>query len=170
MSDRKKILTEPDKGLSRSKDVLTRFYRTILDDGNVSPAIWHNLMGRYLRDPKNGIRQDTKTMSSESGNLCKALLQADTMTWRTFTKAIRMLSYLLTFARLELHYKLNGKPITVTKITLVDRSKEIDYTQEVTDSAEKDTQDYEDEVSQLKARIAELEAELANIDRPPFKL
>ena len=81
-----------------------------------------------------------------------------------------MLSYLLTFARLELHYKLNGKPITVTKITLVDRSKEIDYTQEVSESAEKDTQDYEDEVSQLKARIVELEEELAKLDRPPFKL
>jgi len=165
MSDRKRILSEPDKGLSQSKDVLTRFFRGILDDGNVGPGLWSNLMGKYLRDPMNGIRQDTKTISSESGNLCKALLNADTMTWRTFTKGIRLLSYLTVYVRLELHYKLFGKPAVVSKITLVNKQKEIDFTKEVSDNAEPDVQDFEDEISRLKARVLELETELAERDK-----
>ena len=170
MNDRKKILTEIDKGLSRSKDALTLFFRQLLVDGGVNIGVWSNLMNKYLRDPANGIRQNTKTISSESGNLCKALLNNDTMTWRTFTKAVRLLSYNTPYIRLELHYKISGRPMTVSKIVLVDRAKEIDLTKDIYDNSAEDVEDLQDKVIRLEARVAELEAQLAAVDKPPSEV
>lgn len=117
---RKELLGLPDKGSSRSREVLVKLFRDMLGDLQIREDTWDRLLKHYLSDPANGISQDPKERSSAQGNLNKALF-SDTMTWRTFVKGIRVLIYLLVYARIEIHYQRPNGPVLSQGFNLIDR-------------------------------------------------
>ena len=117
---RKEILGLPDKGSSRSREVLVKLFRDMLGDLQIREDTWDRLLKHFLSDPANGISQDPKERSSAQGNLNKALF-SDTMTWRTFVKGIRVLIYLLVYARIEIHYQRPNGPVLSQGFNLIDR-------------------------------------------------
>ena len=92
----------------------------MLGDLQIREDTWDRLLKHYLSDPANGISQDPKERSSAQGNLNKALF-SDTMTWRTFVKGIRVLIYLLVYARIEIHYQRPNGPVLSQGFNLIDR-------------------------------------------------
>lgn len=85
-------LLNPGNGglVHESRNTLARFWRTILADRQVSLIKWSGYMERYLSDPRNGVRQDSKSRSSARGNLNKELLKA-WISWKVFEKGLRFL-------------------------------------------------------------------------------
>lgn len=60
-------------------------------NNSLNLQVWDQLMWAYLRDPKNGVKNNTKDMSSARGNLQKEILKSK-MTWKVFCKALRFLN------------------------------------------------------------------------------
>lgn len=52
---------------------------------------WNTLMEDYVKDPRNGIPQDRRSISSGRGNLYKELMTKSSMSWRVFCKGMRFL-------------------------------------------------------------------------------
>lgn len=86
-----KILNSATKKVEESQGVLTRLFRQVMDDINMTPYTWQRHMQRYLNDPRNRISKNSKQMSSARGNLVKELVRPD-MTWKVFRKALSFLN------------------------------------------------------------------------------
>lgn len=103
-SERLDILMTTDKGESRANDHLARTFRAILADLRIDPFYWRTLMKQFVEDPANGVAATSKDRSTAAGNLNKALL-SNTMTWKSFIRALRLLSYAVPYIRFEVHYQ-----------------------------------------------------------------
>jgi hypothetical protein len=104
-----RMLKLPDKGASEASGVLSKLWRGILVDLDVTHYTWGSLMLRYLNDPRNGIPRDVKDKSSARGNLNKEL-KRPRMTWKVFLKGLRFLGPV----RIEFVVKLTWKTRTTT--------------------------------------------------------
>lgn len=126
------ILSRSDKGESSAGDHLARTYRSILADLRVDPFHWRMLMKQFTEDPANGIGATAKDRSTTAGNLHKALL-GPRMTWKSFIRGLRLLSYVIPFIRIEVHYSKNGKHIYKRGFDVVNRleGSAIDATHEL---------------------------------------
>lgn len=112
--DNKDILEQKDKGISKSRGVLSKLFRTILYDIGISGPEWENLMQRVLDDPRGPAPRNSKDRSSLKGNLNKAL-KGPRMSWKTFQKALRLLAPVS--ARLEIHLTWQKGVVTVHHVT-----------------------------------------------------
>lgn len=54
------------------------------------PTKWNFFMTRYLRDPRNRVKNDRRSQSSARGNIHKEL-QKGSMSWKVFLKGMRFL-------------------------------------------------------------------------------
>jgi len=94
MRENKKVeqmLSSRTKQVEDATGALSRLFRQILLDVNLSRLRWASLMDQYIKDPRNRIHQTSKDISSARGNLAKELVRPD-MTWKVFNKAIRFLN------------------------------------------------------------------------------
>ena len=87
----KNILSDEDKKVGEARGVLSRIFRKVLGDLNVTPAKWNSLMNAYLTNPRNRVPRNSRGRSSVRGNLNKELRKED-MTWSNFEKGIRFLN------------------------------------------------------------------------------
>lgn len=63
---------------------------------------WNTLLLAYLKDPRNGIPQNSKSLSSERGNLTKEIIKPE-MSWKVFVKGLR----LLQVTKIEFDFKVH---------------------------------------------------------------
>jgi hypothetical protein len=87
---RREILRMADKGVSLATNNVARLWRLVLKTMQVNPDVWLSMTNSYLRNPANGVPQNPRDMSTEKGNLDKALLDSS-MTWASLEKGLRML-------------------------------------------------------------------------------
>lgn len=85
------ILNDDTKKVKDASGVLSRLFRQILQELNVTPVKWNTLMNAYLSDPRNRVPRDNRGRSSTRGNLNKELCKSN-MTWGNLEKAIRFLN------------------------------------------------------------------------------
>lgn len=76
--------------LSRS-DELATIWKQLSTDLGISPMSWRKLVDRWLMHPAQGVRDNPPDMSTERGNLRKALLIRNSYTWSTFEKGLGIL-------------------------------------------------------------------------------
>ena len=108
------ILAQEDKGIHAARGVLARLFRTILYERGIDGPRWEVLMQRVLDDPRSPAPRNSKDRSSLKGNLNKAF-RAPRMTWKTFEKAMRLLSpESMTF---EVHLKWFNGETTIHNVT-----------------------------------------------------
>jgi hypothetical protein len=79
--------------VGRSNGILSRLFRIVVTDLNVSTRDWHNYMMDYLNDPINQIPMSGKERSTARGNLNKQL-QKDPMSIKTFLRGLKFLKVL----------------------------------------------------------------------------
>lgn len=82
-----------DKGVSKtagSAGILSRLFRQMMLDLNISPLKIHELMQAYILDPRNGVPNNRRDQISERGNLTKELARPQ-MTWKIFCKSLRFI-------------------------------------------------------------------------------
>ncbi len=84
------ILQDPNKKTLSARGALSRLFRVILDDFNVTPMGWNRRMDNYLNDPANGIPRTGKPRHTARGNINKQMA-SDPMTIKTFLKMMRFL-------------------------------------------------------------------------------
>lgn len=111
--DKKDILEQKDKGISKARGALAMLFRTILYDLDITGPEWEVLMQRVLDDPRGPAPRNSKDRSSLKGNLNKAL-KGDRMSWKTFQKALRLLGP--NRLRLEAHLEWPKGTTTVHHI------------------------------------------------------
>lgn len=87
---RKDILRMDDKGASLAGNNVARLWRLTLMTLRITPDKYNKLMDAYLTNAANGIPQNPRDISTEKGNLDKALLD-ERMTWASMEKGLRML-------------------------------------------------------------------------------
>ena len=102
----KSLLENPDKRIGYARNTLAMVWRDILAKQNMTLSGWDMSMENYLRNPRNGIMQDSKSKSSARGNLNKELTR-DVMSWRVFEKGLRFLGPVRVRMRIELEWQ-NG--------------------------------------------------------------
>lgn len=91
MEDRNyELLSDPQRGVDRARDLLSAFYRQILKELNIKPFTWARLMERHMNNPRVLLSARGKNRASYRGNLRRALLK-DTMTWKVFERGILFL-------------------------------------------------------------------------------
>src|SRR5690606_22611350 len=76
--------------LSR-RDELATIWRELSAEVGISPMSWRKLVDRWLMHPARGVWDNPPDMSTERGNLRKALLMRDSFTWSTFEKGLGIL-------------------------------------------------------------------------------
>jgi hypothetical protein len=116
------MLTSNDKEKHKTKrhgpnGVLSRLFRTVLQDLNVNPHRFGVLMHQFIQDNRNGVPDNRVAQTSVRGNLRKELTRTQ-MTWKVFCKAMRFIQIL----NIEINIKLtHAKPVLfnrqVTRIT-----------------------------------------------------
>lgn len=87
-------------------------FRTLLFDLRLGATELNRLITNYLDDDANGIPPNGNVRSSERGNIIKALA-GEAMSWKTFMKALQILSPV----EMELNLKLTWKNGRVTSHT-----------------------------------------------------
>lgn len=96
MANRKggrKVWETYDRGEGQAENLITQVFRRLLRLLAIDGNVWPVLMDRYLNDKTNNIPSDPKIRSSERGNLNKALT-VTRMTWGSFMKGMKFISYL----------------------------------------------------------------------------
>lgn len=89
------MLQRPDKGMGATHGVtgtLSRLFRSVLVDLNISPMKFSALLADYVRDKRNKVPDNRRDQSSIMGNLTKELSRAD-MTWKVFCKGMKFLQF-----------------------------------------------------------------------------
>ena len=125
------IFTDPVKSIGEAKGVLSKLFRTILVEREITPGVWSSLMARYLNDPYNRIPPNPKDRSSARGNLNKEL-HRPTMTWKVFRKAILFLApvkatFIIRFewpTNIPKHYEVSEHSIVLLSSAVGDEGPE----------------------------------------------
>jgi hypothetical protein len=106
------IFDQKDYKDGEAVGILSRLFRKILSELNITPMVWNKLMQVYLNDNRNRIPRSSRGRSSTRGNLNKELKKSN-MTWSNFEKGMRFLNPLRSTFTVELQW-LNGKITTHT--------------------------------------------------------
>jgi len=85
------LFKQPDYGISRSRDALTSLWRQMLHDLNIDPLTITEKMNEFMRNPRNRHLMLGRSMQSLRGNMRKALLKEDHLSWRWFDRGMRLL-------------------------------------------------------------------------------
>lgn len=89
------MLQRPDKGMNSThgvSGVLSRLFRLILVELNISPMKFSALLADYVRDKRNRVPDNRHDQSSIKSNLTKELSRPD-MTWKVFCKGLKFLQF-----------------------------------------------------------------------------
>jgi len=115
-SDKKitKLLESRTKGTEFSAGMLSKLWRVILRDRDVSPSLWTRLMTNYLNDPKNNIPSEGKKRSSDRNNLNKELARPD-MSWNVFYKGIMLLAPMRIKVDITLVFRTHSTTHSITR-------------------------------------------------------
>lgn len=76
----------------RQKNELARLLENIVNSLPGKEITLRQCIERYIRDPINGIPPDRRDLASARGNLIKTLSK-DVVSWKTFTRFLRVLEY-----------------------------------------------------------------------------
>lgn len=98
------------------RGILAALFRRILSQIGMNGMRWSALMNDYLRDPQNGIPDNSRDQTSSRGNLMKELAK-DTMTWLVFLKALRFLQAIEVEFIVRIRWKVT-KRVTEHSATL----------------------------------------------------
>lgn len=122
------MLHRPDKGMAATHGVagvLSKLFRQMLIDLNISPMKFSALLADYVRDKRNKVPDNRRDQSSIQGNLTKELSRPD-MTWKVFCKGVRFLQ----FTRFEIClkcYKQDGThSIHTLPVNLYERDNDVE--------------------------------------------
>lgn len=110
------IMASEDKAVFEANGALSKLFRKILLDLNVTQNRCGILLEQYLNDPKNGIPRNGKERSTARGNITKGLADDD-MTWKVFLTNLRVLKPLKVEINVSLHWP--RKVITHHSINIV---------------------------------------------------
>lgn len=113
------LLNSEDKGVDEATGTLSRLFRQILFDVNITPMRWNKLMQAYLSNPRNGVPQHGRDRSTARGNLNKEL-RKPSMTWNNFRRGLVFLGPIKI--RFEVHLTWANKKTTVHGVTMSDRT------------------------------------------------
>lgn len=111
----KEIFDSHDKKALESEGLLTRLLRQMFIDIDLTLGEYNSKMVEYLNDPRNRIPQTAHARSSERGNMLKDISNTR-MSWRAFTKQIRLLAPISV--RFEIHAQWKFKKRTITSIEI----------------------------------------------------
>ncbi|MBB5409285.1 hypothetical protein HDG34_003226 [Paraburkholderia sp. HC6.4b] len=87
------ILKSSDKDVHRTagpNGILANLYRKMLVELNVGPGRFSDFLREYVTDPRHGIAQTQKDLTTARGNLMKELSRSG-MTFKVFLKGMRFL-------------------------------------------------------------------------------
>lgn len=135
--NRNRLLHDPEKRVVEARG-LSKIFRNILSDLNITPMKWDQLMNAYLNNPKNRVGRDSRSRSSTRGNLNKELVKKD-MTWRNFERAIRFLNPVEAEFTVKLRWR-NGRT-TLHGVKMVNDPR---AAKELSDSKEENDDDDND--------------------------
>lgn len=108
-----RMLSAPDKLRTRTpggNGMLSRLFRTILQDLNITGQRFAKFMEDYITDTRNGVPNNKKDQTSMRGNLNKEFSR-EQMTWKVFCKALRFLQ----FTRVEIILRCHHANGTITE-------------------------------------------------------
>lgn len=88
-SEFKDLLANRFKGIEKATGALSKLWRKILFDLNITAAQSEKLIYRYLRDARNGIASGSER-SSARNNLSNELAKTD-MTWKNLMRGMKLL-------------------------------------------------------------------------------
>ena len=114
-----KVIAAPDKQVSKTSGangVLSRLFRQVMSDLNVTGPRFGNLLQHYILDSRYGIPNNKKDQASKRGNMTRELASAQ-MTWKIFIKAMRILQFTKVEFIINCHHQ-DGK--TSLHSTVVD--------------------------------------------------
>jgi hypothetical protein len=115
-----KMLREHDKGVGKTfgmNGTLSRLFRQMLQDLQIGPERFGQLMTDYLRHPRNRISKNRKDITSARGNLGMALAQK-TMTWKVFCKGLKFLKIVRIEIGIRAFYESGATTFHQTSMTL----------------------------------------------------
>lgn len=84
------LLNDPNKGIDKAENLLSKWFRTILYDLNIGIKSFNNNLKDYLHDPNNGIEDNATARNNHRGNLMKEIASQN-MSWNVFQKALRVI-------------------------------------------------------------------------------
>lgn len=86
MNESNDLLSRDDKGEPQTRLPLTRLFRRILSDNNITPIRWSNLASDWFKRKESGIT-DARQVSQNRFNLTRGVL-SDTLTANNFIEGI----------------------------------------------------------------------------------
>lgn len=116
----KSLLDDPSRGVARcggASGALSKLFRQIVHDLDITLPEWNRLMIDYLRDPRNKVPDNRKDQSSMRGNLTKEFSRPD-MSHKVFLKAMRFFQVVKITFSVELTFRSGRKTGHATEVEL----------------------------------------------------
>lgn len=90
--DTKRIIKYADEqGPTDSRSAIKTLFSKIIDDLSINDRKWRRLMENYLRDPTNGIPNNTDEHVQQRSSINKNFLSNESMTWVMLCRALRFI-------------------------------------------------------------------------------
>lgn len=86
------------------RGILAALFRRILSQIGMNGMRWSALMNDFLRDPRNGVPDNSRDQTSSRGNIMKEFAK-DTMTFLVFCKGLRFLQAIRVDFIVRIHWK-----------------------------------------------------------------
>ena len=148
-----RIINSATKEATNAKGALSRVFRQIMADIGMTHQYWGQLMKRYVEDPRNRVRQNSRDMSSARGNLAKELIRDD-MTWAVFLKGMRFLNPRWVKLKIEICWgtgKIRNYDIVVHATETP--SEEPTATQAVSPTLDASVQELRDVIKEIQDKV-----------------
>lgn len=111
-----KMLSDGDKEVENSVNVLDALLRTILKDLNVGIEHWKKLTDQYYRSRLVRAPRNAKDLSSDRNNFNRAIAKGS-ITWNNFIRAIRILGARRIDVSITMYWKNHKKTVHVLKVS-----------------------------------------------------
>lgn len=121
--------------LAGANGVLSRLFLTILNDLGIRWLLLDKLLDSYIRDTRNGIPNNRKDMTTAKGNLV-AFITSPQMTWKTFTKTLRILRFTKVTLSITAEHMSGKKTVHSTVIELGNEYDAIEFERRLNQSEE----------------------------------
>ena len=162
------MLLDQNKMVYSATGILSKLFRLLLKDLNITPSHWNKLLNAYLDNPKNQVPPDSKSRSTARGNLRKELKKPDMTVWN-FIKAIRFLNPLSFTLTIHCYWPDQTQTQYEVVFELYEHDQDTESEDGPTQEPDDETPDIQEILRDPNKKIDEAQSTLSRIFRTMLK-
>lgn len=162
-----RMMSARDKLVGEARNPLTKLFRLLLSELQVSPESWNNRLTLFLNSRLSRVRKTAKDIGQERNNFNRAIAKNE-ITWKTFQKAVMIMGPAKYCMDIRLILR-DGREVKVSTGFLENEFAKLDSTTAVITGKgmvpDHDINDYEEEDDGILLTVEEVDDAIDRLHR-----